>query len=107
MSGHESIRAAGLLLQQQARPGDSPLEMQGVNEEMRIEDLDRDAEIQAVGLRLTPSEASELRDGLNQLLQDPAAIEHIHVSSEDFTVDLTISLERNRHPKFLDSMAGA
>ena len=60
---------------------------------MQIEDLERSTTISALSLKLTRGEAAELRDGLSQLLGSPEAKGHIHVSSEEFDTELTVSLE--------------
>lgn len=59
---------------------------------MRLVDLDENRSIKSVGLVLTPAEASELKDGLDQMLAERAEF-HVHVSSSDFQTELTISLE--------------
>ena len=60
---------------------------------MQIEDLETSTTISVLGLKLTPSEAAELRDGLSQLLGSSEAKGHIHVSDEEFDTELTVSLE--------------
>ena len=58
---------------------------------MRILDDDTDRSIQTIILYLTKSEAEELRDSLNLLLEDSSP-RHEHVSSEDHRRELTVCI---------------
>lgn len=62
---------------------------------MRIENLDRNETIENIGLRLTMSEAQELRDGLSDLLKSPRD-NHVHVASEDFLVEVTVWIDKQQ-----------
>lgn len=57
---------------------------------MRILDTAHDCKLDNVILYLTPSEASELRDSVKALLQDPHG--HYHISSADYQKEITICM---------------
>jgi len=46
-------------------------------------------------LWLTATEAAELRDALNDLIANPNAAWHAHVSSSDFKTEVTVALDRD------------
>ncbi len=50
--------------------------------------------VPAAYLWLTPSEASELRGALDDLLSDPRDDWHAHISSADYATELTLAVER-------------
>lgn len=58
---------------------------------MRIHDIDNDKKIDRVGIYLTVSEAQELRDSMETLLQKPE-IHHLHIPNDDFQKEITISI---------------
>jgi hypothetical protein len=58
---------------------------------MRILDEDTDRSIQTIVLYLTKSEAEELRDSLNLLLED-SSLRHEHVSSADNRREVTVCI---------------
>jgi hypothetical protein len=60
---------------------------------MKIDDVANERELQNVGLGLTVSEATELRDTLETLLGDPGP-RHEHVSSHDYQRELTVWILR-------------
>ncbi len=63
---------------------------------MRLEDIESEKELHAVGVALTLREAEELRDKLRLLLEDPDN-RHEHVSSDDFQTELTIWIAGQIH----------
>ncbi|WP_052666454.1 hypothetical protein [Nitriliruptor alkaliphilus] len=63
---------------------------------MRLEDVERETALQAVGIALTRREAEELRDKLRLLLEDPEN-RHEHVSSDDFQTELTVWIAEQIH----------
>jgi hypothetical protein len=58
---------------------------------MRILDQDNDRPVNAVTLYLTKSEASELRDSLEDILADPVG-RHEHTSSNDYAKEITVCI---------------
>jgi hypothetical protein len=60
---------------------------------MQIDDTANNRELRHVGLGLTETEARELRDTLDTLLEDPNE-RHEHVASSDFQRELTVWLVR-------------
>ena len=58
---------------------------------MRILNQDADRAINAVTIYFTKSEASELKDSIEQLLADPLG-RHEHVSSSDYTKEVSICI---------------
>lgn len=58
---------------------------------MRILDQDSDKTCRDVLLYLTPSEALELRDSLNHLLEKPSS-NHAHISEDDYKRELTVCI---------------
>ena len=58
---------------------------------MRIHNIDNDKKIDQVGLYLTHSEAQELRDSLEMLLQKPE-MHHLHIPNGDYQKQITISI---------------
>jgi hypothetical protein len=59
---------------------------------VRILDTDNQGPVRRIQLYLTPREALELRRALDRLLQDPEAVEHEHVTAEDDSRDISLSL---------------
>ena len=59
---------------------------------MRIEGATGDR-LSQVHLWLTPSEASELRDGLDDLVRRSDPSWHAHVSSSDYETEISIALD--------------
>lgn len=53
----------------------------------------QDGRLWRVTIGLTLSEASELRDALNELLEDRNPDWHAHVSSADFQTELMVTAE--------------
>jgi hypothetical protein len=69
---------------------------------MRILDRDHDQKVDQVTIYLTRSEAMELRDGLEHLLEAGRGV-HEHVNAEDFQKEITICLyEPNSIDEFDD-----
>ena len=60
---------------------------------MEIQDPDSKRKLDLVGLRLTRSEARELRDKLGSLLDAPFSGRHEHVSSADFQVEISVWID--------------
>jgi len=58
---------------------------------VRIEDGER-RPLDEVHLGLTPAEAAELRDALDDLLAAPDEDRHHHVSSADYATELSVRL---------------
>ena len=58
---------------------------------MRILDEETDKSVNSIIVYFTKSEALEMRDSLAQLLADPAG-RHEHVSSSDYTKEVTICI---------------
>lgn len=58
---------------------------------MRILEESSDKSVNNIILYLTASEASEMRDGLDELLEKPLN-NHVHVSNKDFTKEVTICI---------------
>jgi hypothetical protein len=56
---------------------------------MRILDEDKDQKVDRVTLYLTQSEAGELRDSLESILENPKD-NHAHVSSADYQKEITV-----------------
>jgi hypothetical protein len=65
---------------------------------MRIMDAEKDQEIHSLSLTLTAAEASELRDSLQQLINQPEG-NHAHVSSSDYQVELTVVVKPPGEPE--------
>ena len=61
---------------------------------MRIDDILAERDLQQVGIGLTEAEALELRDTLNVLLEDSGP-RHEHVSSSDYSRELTVWIVRD------------
>jgi len=59
---------------------------------MRMLDADREQSIRVLQLYLTPKEATELLQGLTELLRDPEASEHVHVFAHDMSRELSFSI---------------
>jgi len=57
--------------------------------DLRVFDADRDHEVRSLRLYLTPVQVATPRDKLENLLSDPEAPEHLHVSSADMSRDLS------------------
>jgi hypothetical protein len=58
---------------------------------VRILDENTDRSVNAVIIYLTKSEASEMRDSLEQILANPID-RHEHISSSDYTKEVTICI---------------
>lgn len=58
---------------------------------MRILDENSDKSLENVILYLTQSEASELRDALDDLLKNPLN-NHVHISNENYQKEITVCL---------------
>lgn len=58
---------------------------------MELSDLRANTKLQQVGLKLTMSEARELRDGLDQLIVEGESY-HFHLASADYQVELSVAL---------------
>ena len=58
---------------------------------MRILDEISDKSIENIILYLTFSEASELRDGLDEILKKPVN-NHVHISSENVQKEITVCI---------------
>jgi len=63
---------------------------------VRILDQDADRSINAVTIYLTKSEASELKDSIEQVLADSLG-RHEHVSSSDYTKEVSICIYDSDH----------
>jgi hypothetical protein len=59
---------------------------------MRMIDYDRKISIKTLGIYLSPQEAEELRDELNELLENPEANEHFHVYQHDMSREISCSI---------------
>ena len=59
---------------------------------MRLLDGDKQVPLHIVQLYLTLGEATKLRDALTNLLIDPEANAHEHISAEDGTRELSVSV---------------
>jgi len=59
---------------------------------MRILDQDNDNKLDQICIYLRLEEAKELRDFLDDLISNPPAGQHRHVSSEDFQKEITVCL---------------
>jgi hypothetical protein len=62
---------------------------------MRILDADKDVACNRATLFLTRSEASELRDAIEALLDASESGRHEHISGEDVDSELTVCLYRH------------
>ncbi len=60
---------------------------------MEIQDPDHGQRLNLVELRLTTAEAAELRDALTGLLEAPFPGHHVHVSSEDYQVEISVWID--------------
>jgi hypothetical protein len=63
---------------------------------MRILDLENKSSVKTLQLYLIQKEAENLRDGLNNLLKDPEANEHIHVMCENSGREISCSIVTNK-----------
>ena len=59
---------------------------------MRILDTDNQGPVRRIQLYLTPREAADLRDALDQLLDDPEATANERVLAEDGSRDISVSI---------------
>jgi hypothetical protein len=59
---------------------------------MRILDTDNQGPVRRIQLYLTPREAADLRDALDQLLDDPEATANERVLAEDTSRDISVSI---------------
>jgi len=57
---------------------------------MRIHDLDSDQSLKEIVIFLKPEEAQQMRDYVKLAIANPKA--HYHVSSEDYSKEITICL---------------
>ena len=64
--------------------------------DMRMLDAERKHAVRWLQLYITPSQATALRDELTRLLADPEGREHIHVSADDMSRDLSCSIVTKR-----------
>lgn len=67
---------------------------------MRIHNLDNDSKIDQVGIFLTPAEAGELRDALQDMLGRPGI--HHHVSGDDYKKEITVAIYDSDHLEGFD-----
>lgn len=58
---------------------------------MRILDEDSNNSLERIILHLSQSEASELRDGLEDILQNPKD-NHVHISNDNFQKEITVCI---------------
>jgi hypothetical protein len=61
--------------------------------DLKIRDSRSQGELSAIELSLTPTEAAELRDALEDLLESQSSTRHEHVSSADYLTELTVYVE--------------
>jgi hypothetical protein len=59
---------------------------------MRMLDFENKSSVWNLQIYLTPKEAENLRDGLNNLLKDPEANEHFHVMCENSGREISCSI---------------
>jgi hypothetical protein len=59
---------------------------------MRILDTDNQGPVRRIQVYLTPGEAADLRDALDQLLDDPESSANERVLAEDGSRDLSVSI---------------
>ena len=64
---------------------------------MKIDDVADERQLTRIGIGLTDTEARELRDAIDQMLNDPGP-RHEHVSSEDYEQELTVWIIRDLPP---------
>jgi len=57
---------------------------------MRIPDAETGRSLRQVQMYLKPAQAIEFREALNELLQDPEALEHRHVIAEGREISFSI-----------------
>ena len=69
---------------------------------MRILNQDKDESIKNLLILLTPEEASELRDDLEQLLSQNLSQNHAHISDYDFQREITIAIYKSDNCHFFD-----
>ena len=69
---------------------------------MRILNEADDKPMDRVTLFLTMSEASELRDMVNEMLADPIGHDHEHVSSDDYRKEVTVCIYSPDSPNQFD-----
>ena len=62
---------------------------------MRILNQDIDKSLKKILIILTPSEAAELRDDLEELLQENKKNQHIHINDMEYTQEISIAIYRN------------
>lgn len=62
---------------------------------MRILNQDIDKSLKKILIILTPSEAAELRDDLEELLQENKKNQHIHINDMEYTHEISIAIYRN------------
>jgi hypothetical protein len=74
---------------------------------MRILDTDNQGPVRRIQLYLSPREAADLRDALDQLLEDPEAIANERVLAEDASRDLSVSIvtaaKLQEHKRYSDA----
>lgn len=59
---------------------------------MRMLDANREQSVRVLQLYLTPREATDLLNGLTELLKEPEANEHVHVFAHDMSRELSFSI---------------
>ncbi len=69
---------------------------------MRMLDLDRKQAVRVLQLYLTTAEANELKRGLEELLKDPEANDHVHVHSDDLSREISFSIVTEKKFNDLD-----
>ena len=57
---------------------------------MRILDVEAGRSLRELQMYFTSSEATELRDALNELLKDPEALEHRHVMADGREISVSL-----------------
>jgi hypothetical protein len=57
---------------------------------MRILDVETERSLRELQMYFTSSEATEFRDALNELLQDPEALEHRHVIADGREISFSL-----------------
>jgi hypothetical protein len=60
---------------------------------VQIHDINEERDLAAVGLRLSRREAEELIGAIEALFDSPPGSRHEHVSSPDYSIEITVWLE--------------
>lgn len=81
----------------QVRPDISKGHTTSVREivDMRILDQDSDKAIRRMLVLLTPTEAAELKNDLDRILQGHLALEHAHIDDQTFEHEITVAVYTN------------